>query len=324
MDRFDRIYSLHKILAERRTPISRKELEEKLESNRSTIKRTIDEMRLYLDAPIKYDRKYNGYYYDTKASEHPFEIPGLWFNSNELFALMVTQRLLMEIQPGLLDASISPFRRRIEAMLQGKEAGRGEIAQRVRILQTTARPTNVDDFKMITTALVSRRQINVLYHSRSADETEERMLSPQRIVYYRDNWYLDAWCHLRKAVRTFSLDRLKPVYIDNQAAKEVKDQILDNHFTQTFGIFAGQAKETATLRFTPEAAKWVADEYWHPDQQGRVLKDGSYELKIPYGNPTELIREILKYGAEVEVLEPKALRNTVASVHRVAADNYQK
>ena len=91
MDRFVRIISLHKILVSRRTPVSRRELEEKLESNRSTIKRTIEEMRIFLNAPIVYDRARNGYYYDQQHGEHPWEIPGLWFNSDELHALLTTQ-----------------------------------------------------------------------------------------------------------------------------------------------------------------------------------------------------------------------------------------
>ncbi len=324
MDRFFRILELNKIFNARRTPVSRRDLEELLESNRSTIKRTIEEMRLFLDAPIKYDRRQNGYYYDIKEGEHPFEIPGLWFNSNELFALMVTHRLLSKVQPGLLDASISPFRRRIEALLKGKEAGRGEIAHRVRILQAAVRPTRVDDFRKVTTALVNRCQLRLFYHSRSGDETTDRIVSPQRLVYYRDNWYLDAYCHLRNELRTFSLDRLKPIRMNERPAKEIDDQNLDDHFTKTFGIFAGVVQDIATLHFTSQASKWVADEYWHPEQEGNILKDGGYELKIPYGNSTELVREILKYGAEVEVVEPKSLRDTVASTLQAAIRKYQK
>jgi len=237
---------------------------------------------------------------------------------------MVTHRLLSEIQPGLLDASISPFRMRIEALLKGKEAGRGEISRRVRILQTSARPTNVDDFRKVTTALVNRTQLRLFYHSRSGDETTERSVSPQRLVYYRDNWYLDAYCHLRNELRTFSLDRLKPVRTDGRPANEIDDQELDDHFTRTFGIFAGSVQDVATLHFTSQASKWVADEYWHPEQEGKILKNGGYELKIPYGNPTELVREILKYGEEVEVVAPESLRETVASTLRAAIKKYQK
>ena len=66
------------------------------------------------------------------------------------------------------------------------------------------------------------------------------------------------------------------------------------------------------LRFSPERARWVAEEQWHPQLQGKLLADGSYELRIPYADPRELVMDILKYGAEVEVIKPEALRCHVA------------
>ena len=308
MDRFTRILSLHKILASRRTPVPRRELEERLESNRSTVKRTIEEMRDFLDAPIVYDRAANGYYYDQKHSEHPWQIPGLWFNSKELYALLAAQKLLDDIQPGLLDDSIQAFKQRIEQLLQGMGNDSDEVVRRVRVLPMEARDVHAEDFRKLTTALMQRRQIKVAYHGRERDETVERMVSPQRLIYYRDNWYLDGWCHLRRGLRTFSLDRLKPIAVSSESALEFSDKKMDKHFTRTFGIFAGPAEETAQLRFSPVAARWVADTRWHPQQQGETLADGGYMLKVPYGNPTELLREIMKHGPEVEVLAPESLR----------------
>ncbi|MGI9229966.1 MAG: helix-turn-helix transcriptional regulator [Gammaproteobacteria bacterium] len=322
MDRFTRIISLHKILASRRTPISRRELEEKLESNRSTVKRAIEEMRDFLDAPIAYDRTHNGYYYDQKHGEHPWEIPGLWFNSDELFALLTTQKLLSDIQPGLLDDSVSAFKQRIESLLQGMETDSREVSKRVKILQTKARAIDIEDFRKLITALVQRRQINAAYRGRGRNELTERMISPQRLIYYRDSWYLDGWCHLRNGLRTFSLDRLKSTFIDTSKALEFSDEELDKHFAQTFGIFAGPVSDIAELRFTSEAAKWIADEHWHPEQQGKVLPDGRYELKIPYGNPTELLREIMKYGPDVEILAPESLRQQLAEKLKKACSQY--
>jgi len=324
MDRFDRIYQLHSILSSRRTPASRRFLEDELECSRATVKRTIEDMRDFLGAPIKYDRTLNGYYLDNNTGTHPYELPGLWFNAGELYALLTTHRLLCDIQPGLLNTWLSPLRERIENLLAGRESGSGEIDRRVRILQTAARSTNVAHFRQLTTALVKRRRLHVLYHGRDRDTTTERTLSPQRLIYYRDNWYLDAWCHLRRGLRTFSVDRLHPVYLDTAKARDIGSQELDAHFTRTYGIFAGPARYTAKLRFSSHAAKWVADEHWHPEQRSEVLADGGLLLRIPYGNPQELVRDILKYGADVEVLAPRSLRRTVAGAHRQAARLYDK
>ncbi len=323
MDRFSRILGLHKILISRRTPISRRELEEKLDTNRSTIKRTIDDMRTYLNAPITYDRARNGYHYDQQHGTHPYEIPGLWFSPEELYALITTQKLLSDIQPGLLDDSIRAFRQRIESLLKGMGTESRELSARVKILQTEARPTDAANFRKLVTALIRRRQINIRYHGRRRNRPTKRTVSPQRLIYYRDNWYLDGWCHLRKALRTFSLDRTEPIAIDEAAAREFSEEQLDEHFTRTFGIYAGPATETAHLIFSSEAAKWVADERWHPQQQGKVLPDGRYELQVPYGNPTELIREILKFGPDVEVVAPPSLRQQVKERLQQTINKYQ-
>ena len=97
----------------------------------------------------------------------------------------------------------------------------------------------------------------------------------------------------------------------DKPAKAISEQTLDDYFTGAFGIFSGKATETAVLHFTKERARWVAEEEWHPAQQTRWLDDGRYELSIPYGNPTELIMDILKYGTDVEVIAPAELRSVV-------------
>jgi len=78
------------------------------------------------------------------------------------------------------------------------------------------------------------------------------------------------------------------------------------------------------LRFTPLRARWVAREQWHPEQHSEWQEDGSYQLKIPYGDDRELLMDILKYGADVEVLAPKNLRARVRDVLQEAHQKYQK
>lgn len=322
MDRFDRIFALHKILASRRTPISREELQQKLECSRATVGRLIEDARGQLGAPILYDRDRGGYYYD-RATAQVYELPGLWLNASELYALLVSERLLSEVQPGILEPTLGPLRERIGELLRHRRLGHPELGRRVRILQTAARTTDLGHFQKVARALLERRRLHILYHGRARDKTTERDISPQRLVYYRDNWYLDGWCHLREDLRSFALDRVHPVYIGEERAKDVDDERLEAHYTQAYGIFAGRADKTAILRFTGEAAKWVADEHWHPKQAGRMLPSGEYELRIPYGNPTELVTDILKHGERVEVMAPAALRRDVARRLRLAAEKYR-
>ena len=278
-----------------------------------------DDMR----APLEYDRVQRGWRYNDLPGQR-YELPGLWFSPDELYALMVSWHLLSELQPGLATRYIEPAREKIEQLLRQHGGYDEDISRRIRILQMAARPTDLKLFQQLSLALFERRKISILYHGRERDQLTERDVSPQRLVYYRSNWYLDAWCHLRKELRSFSLDRLHLVDTLAQPARECSDKGLDKHFTQTYGIFGGEPVNTAVLRFTPDAARWVADEQWHPSQQGKVLKNGGFELRIPYSDPTELIMDILKYGPDVEVLRPKTLRAAVMDRLKAASRLYRK
>ncbi len=160
-------------------------------------------------------------------------------------------------------------------------------------------------------AVLRRKRIAIRYFGRGSNTETRREISPQRLIHYRDNWYLDAWCHQRNALRSFAVENIKSAQLLEQLATELADGELDAHFVASYGIFAGAPQHTAILRFTPERARWVADEQWHPEQQGRFLEDGCYELQIPYSDPRELVMDILKYGPDVEVVGPKELRQLI-------------
>jgi predicted DNA-binding transcriptional regulator YafY len=141
-------------------------------------------------------------------------------------------------------------------------------------------------------------------------------------IFYRDNWYLDAWCHLRRALRSFSIDRVHVAQNLDDPAKSISDRQLNRHFASAYGIFAGEPKHTAVLRFNKNRARWVADEHWHPRQQMQFQPDGGLELRVPYGDPRELLMDILKHGADVEVLAPPTLRRQVHETLKQATTLY--
>lgn len=320
MDLFGRIYSMQRILSNARYPVSRDNLQERLECSRATVNRIIRDMRNYFCAPIEFDREKSGYYY-AKTGEHPFELPGLWFNASELYALLTVQRLLTEVQPGLLEGHLSPLRGRIEQILQSQHMGGGEVNRRIRILGMAARRMDPENFQSVAGSLLRRKRMTVVYHSRSRDEVATRTISPQRLVHYRDNWYLDVWDHKKKALRSFSVDRIRKASELDIPAEEISDKKLDSHYAAAYGIFAGKPTRKAVLRFTPERARWVSEEIWHPQQEG-CFKDGCYMLTIPYSNSLELVMDILKHGTGVEVIAPDELRKEVADQLRAALTVY--
>jgi proteasome accessory factor C len=320
MDKFDRIYQLHRILAARRTPIGEDELCARLECSRATMYRLVAALRDRLGAPLERGGEPPGLRYAPEA-QGQYELPGLWFTAAELQSLLVFHRLLAALQPGLLDEHLAPLRRRIDALVAHKRLGLAEAGRRVRLIAIGQRPAGAW-FGVLAGATLQRRQLRIAYHARGTDRITEREIEPQRLTHYRDNWYLDAWDHLRGALRSFAVDRVGRAEALPQPARDLPEAQLDEHLASSYGIFAGRANRTAVLVFSRQRARWVADEQWHPQQVGQWRTDGSYELHIPYRDARELVMDILRHGAEVEVLAPPALRAAVAAALRQAAARY--
>jgi proteasome accessory factor C len=126
-----------------------------------------------------------------------------------------------------------------------------------------------------------------------------------------------------QGLRRFSVDRVTAVEVLETAAVAPED-VAEEAVADGYGIFTGKARYKAVLRFTPERARWVADEQWHPEQSGQMRVDGSYELTVPYSDPRELVGEILRHGSEVEVVRPRKLRDAVAGALTQALDAYHE
>jgi predicted DNA-binding transcriptional regulator YafY len=324
MDRLERLYRIHAMLRSRRLVGTRAFLEE-LEVSRATFKRDLEILRDRLHAPIVYDHAAEAYRYDDAVADRAlWQLPGLWFSADELRALLTMDRLLADLQPGVLSELVGPIRARLRELIESGEHTVEEVSRRIRVLTMGARAVEPANFRTLSTALLSRRRLHLRYLKRDTGEVTERDVSPQRLVHYRDNWYLDAWCHKRQALRTFAVDAIESVSVLEQAATEVKDETLDRHLTSGYGIFAGVSTQEAVLLFNATRARWVSRETWHPQQDGKLQLDGGYLLRFPYSREPELVMDILKYGADVEVLSPESLRQAVATQLRAAAQLYDK
>ena len=319
MDRTERFYRIRRRLIEKGA-LTRREIEEGLEISHATFKRDIEYLRDRLNVPIVWSRERQAYVLDPGAELS--ELPGVWFSPAEVYALLEIDHLLDTLGSGLLARQLAPLRTRLRALLESGDHGHREIRRRIRILTLGTRRVNREVFEALSLALLGRKQVFIRHLKRGDGGITERMVSPQRLVHYRYNWYLDAWCHVRKDLRTFAVDAVRQARVDEAPAREVPDAELDRMLGSGYGIFAGAETETAKLRFTPDSARWVADEVWHSKQVGRIEADGSYVLELPYSREPELVMDLLRHGAGVEVLSPPSLRERVASELAAAARQY--
>jgi len=322
MERTDRFYRIQALLKSRKLVRTQEFLDE-LEVSKATFKRDLEYLRDRMRAPIVYDRDEEAYKFDSGVADRElWELPGLWFSAAELQALLTMDRLLGNLEPGVLTELVGPLRKRLRELLESGHHSADDIARRIRIVAIGSRQVEPAHFRVLSTALLSRRRLRLRHLRRQTGEVLEREISPQRLVHYRDNWYLDAWCHKRQALRTFGVDAVEAATVSEKPAKEVAEETLDRHFASGYGIFAGGDTQDAVLLFGAERARWVSREVWHPKQDGKLQLDGTYLLRFPYAQEPELVMDILKYGADVQVLAPDSLREAVAAKLRAAAALY--
>jgi predicted DNA-binding transcriptional regulator YafY len=323
MERTERFYKIQNLLRSRHF-VSMQDFLSELGVSRATFKRDLEYLRDRMCAPIVYDRDQKAYGFDPAVADSTlWQLPGLWFSADELQALLTMDRLLGDLQPGVLSELIAPLRKRLRGLLESGEHSAEDIARRIKILSMGSRRVAPAHFRTIATAVLTRKRLRLRHQRRQDGEVIDREVSPQRLVHYRDNWHLDAWCHKRQALRTFGLDAIETaMVVPDKDVKEVGEDTLERHFASGYGIFAGSATRDAVLQFGASSARWVSRETWHPEQIGTPQLDGTYLLQFPYAQEPELVMDILKYGADVQVLAPESLRKAVAEKLRAAAKLY--
>jgi predicted DNA-binding transcriptional regulator YafY len=314
LDRTERFYKIDQMLNTRGC-VSRDSLLDELGISLATFKRDLEYMRERLNAPIVWDQDAGGYRFERPLREGPsYSLPGLWFNESEIYALLTMQHLLADLQPGLLDGHIAPLQSRLLALLGSADAEPEEVQRRFKVLHAGRRVGELPDFGVVAGAVLKRVRLKLRHYNRARNTYTEREVSPQQLVFYRGNWYLDAWCHLRQDLRSFGMDVIDHVELLEARARTVSAAELKAHFASGYGIFSGKRVQWAKLKFTPERARWVRTEQWHPEQKASDDSDGSYWLEVPFTDDRELLMDILKHGPEVEVVAPRMLRERLAAL----------
>ena len=311
MTKTARVYKIE-MLIRNRGHVSFQTLLDELAVSPATLKRDLDYLKDQLGAPIEYDRFLNGYRFGEEFRGQKHELPGLWFSERELYSLLMAHQLLSELDSeGVISRHLQPLLDRIHQMLGTSQEDAKMLLKRVKIISPAKRPVPTQFFEMVGEALLKRRRLHIRYLTRGRGEVSERVVSPQRLVHYKNTWYLDGWCHRSDKLRRFSLDAIEHAELLETKAKEVAAKTLEAEMDAGYGIYAGAKRQWATLSFDAQAAQWVSREEWHPEQKGRFTDDGRFKLQVPYAADTELTMDILRHGGHVAVVAPASLRAMV-------------
>ncbi len=319
MSEIHRLYKYKSLLSGRRV-LTAGQLAGQLEISHATFKRDLSKLRDQFLLPIRFDRERGGYCLDQDNKVH--ELPGLWLDSEDIASLSVLQHLAGQLQPGVAGGKLEAIGSALTGLMRKNGIHGPSIAQHTGILHARKRRVDSGLLDAINLATLTRRRLRITHFHRARGETSVREVSPQKIILYRDNWYLATWCHMREALRLFAVDAFREVEVLPTPCLDLEIDRVDEALTASYGGFLGKRKGWALMRFTPYVTRWVADEIWHPRQVARTLPDGSLELRIPFADERELVGDILRFGADVVVLEPQSLRTAVQKVLLGAAARY--
>lgn len=225
----------------KRSSVSMAFLKEELEVSEASIKRDIEFLRERLGCPLEWDRSQRGYVIrDEQAGGGRFELPGIWFDSSEVFALLTMLHLVDGVQPGLLEEHIGPLKTRLRDMLAEGAKSAKSIENKLKLIHFAPRKVEPKHFQLVAGALLEGKRLNLQYWNRSQKEQTTRIISPQKLVHYRENWVLDAWCHTRNALRIFALDAIESVHVLDEAAVEVSPEAMQEHFRSGYTLTLGR------------------------------------------------------------------------------------
>lgn len=312
MDPTEKMFQLHKLLIQSRSPVHIDRICQELQCSAKTFYRIRRKLESVTQHIIENCNE-QFYRYDISDGE-TIHFPGLWFTNEEIDALICFNNLLNTIEVGILESIMQPFRKKLFSLLDAHEITEQAWNARVKVIPIAQRSIDPEIFRVVTDSVLHGKRCRIAYKSLSSEIPELREISPQTLLRYRDNWYVDAHCHSRGDLRTFALSRIVSAEKLQTNAISIDRGILDRHYSSTYGIFNGSHPEIATINFTGIAAREIAHEQWHPAQKTAWIDDTTIQLTIPYSDATELIMDTLRWGDMAEVVSPVSLRERIRMI----------
>lgn len=304
--------------AKRRKYPNASKLSAAFEVSLKTAQRDIEYMRDRLRAPLLYDQSLKGYYYEDEI----FSLPLMYLSSAELSSLIIARKVLQDVSGGYIGNEITTAVDKIASIIKKYAVSAERIDESVSFQMIKNSPISEQIFRTVLEGCLKRRSIAIVYNSPAHAEQTTRNVNPYHLMNYVGTWHLIAYCHLRKEIRDFKVNRIAEALMLEDEFSLPKNFNFPKYFQSSFGLYKGKTAKEITIRFAPETSKWVSDQIWHKDQVAKFLNDGSLELSFPVANFSEISREILKHGSGVKVIKPDSLAQMIKAEAKKIAKLY--
>ena len=281
------------------------------EVSTKTIHRDIEFMRDRLNLPVEFAPANKGYFYNGEVSA----FPTMQITEGEIFALVVAEKALQQYRGTSFEKPLLSAIKKMEQALPDTISLNLADIERTISFRTRAEPIlNLEIFDALAKAVAQRQQLE-LYYRKPGQSAEKRLVDAYHLANINGEWYLFAYDHERKDLRTFVPARIQTVKLTGKTFERPQKFSLEKRLRNSFGVHAGEGEFDVVIRFNPRAADYIREKKWHPSQTLRDLKNGGAELEMKLSSLPEVERWVLSWGGDAKVLKPKELVESV----RVAA-----
>lgn len=284
-----------------------------LEVSTKSIHRDVEFMRDRLQLPIEFDRRHNGYRYTQQVAA----FPTLQISEGELLALLVAEKALQQYRGTSFEKPLLSALRKLASTLPDTVSLNLAEWDQTISFRTSAEPIlNLETFDALARATTRRQQLELTYRKPGQRQTEIRIVDPYHLANINGEWFLFAYCHLRRDLRTFAPARILSVRPTGRTFTRPRRFSLDQRLHDSFGVVTGHGQHRVVIRFHEGVADFIREKRWHPSQRLRALPGGGVELRLQLSSLAEVQRWILSWGGHAVPVAPTALVQWVKAAAR--------
>ena len=291
---------------------NRSDFRRELEVSPRTLARDLDFLRDEERAPIAYEPARHGY----RLTDATYDLPPVNLSRREVFSFSLARKMLHSFEGTPLEMDMRSTLDKIAGSLEGTFAVSLDALTEHMSVQAEDRVVIDPAVWEAMARAIERQDILRADYRRFDGKSGSYEIEPLHLLAYHGNWYVLA--RSRGSDKTFALSRFGKVAPTGKHFKRPAEFDWRAFSREAFGIAHGEKPERIRLLFSAHVATYIRERMWHPRQILRNRRDGSLEMRIETSGHKELVRWVLSWVPDVEVLAPRSLRERVREKLRTA------
>lgn len=309
----ERMLLIHKAIQSGSYP-NASQLAAQLDVSTKSIQRDLMFMRDRLGLPIAYEASRFGFIYTESVSSFPsFQV-----TEGELFALLAAEKALQQYRGTPFEKALVSAFKKISQSLPDTVSINWADWDATLSFRTTAEPIlDLQVLDLLARAAAQKQQLLLSYRKPGGKHAEDRVVDPYHLANVNGEWFLFAYCHLRKSIRTFVPTRMRSVKLTGARFQRPHGFSLEAELKNSFGILSGDKEFLVRIRFSGAVSDYIREKRWHPSQKLTELKDGGVQISLKLSSLVEVQRWVLAWGGNAVPLSPPELVRGVRAAARL-------